>query len=86
MGTNFLNDVLVEFGVFGCWKNGRIVFGEFWGIGQPERCTIVDLVPTGSYQATLDRIVFSYIGFEGFPFGPFSCGSCDKSLLFFGNR
>ena len=33
VGTNFLGDVLVEFGVFGWWKNGRMVFGEFWDIG-----------------------------------------------------
>ena len=33
-------------------------------------CAIVDIVPTGSYQATLKRIGLYCVGFEGFPFGP----------------
>ena len=37
VGTNFFGGVWVvlevEFGVFGWWKNGRMVFGEFWDIG-----------------------------------------------------
>ena len=35
-----------------------------------KRCAIVDIVPTGSYQATLKRIGLDGVGFEGFPFGP----------------
>ena len=32
-------------------------------------CAIVDIVPTGSYQATLKRIGLDGVGFEGFPSG-----------------
>ena len=35
-----------------------------------KRCIIVDMVPTGSYQANLKRIGLYCVGFEGFPFGP----------------
>jgi hypothetical protein len=36
-----------------------------------KRCAIVDIVPTGSYPATLKRIGLNAIGFEGFPFRTF---------------
>ena len=63
--------------VSGCnlyfWKCGgrHPVLKELWDVNGPKRCAIVDLVPTGSYQATLSRIGLSYIGFGGFPFGLF---------------
>jgi hypothetical protein len=50
---------------------GGGVLGEVCGGSGPKRCAIVDLVPTGSYEATLKRIGLSCIGFEGFPFGLF---------------
>ena len=36
-----------------------------------KRCAVVDIVPTGSYQATLTQISLYRIGFKGFPFGTF---------------
>ena len=36
-----------------------------------KRCARVDIVPTGSYQATLSGIGFYGVGFEGFPFETF---------------
>ena len=35
----------------------------------PNRCAIVDIVPTGLYRATLKRIGLSGVGFDVFPFG-----------------
>ena len=59
---------------------------EFWSIEWPERFAIVDLAPTDSYQATSNLVVCSYVGFEGFPFGPFSFANCEKPLWFLGGR
>ena len=55
--------------IFGSVEGGTPVLEELWDDNGPKRCAIVDLVPTGSYQATLSRIGLSYIGFEGFLFG-----------------
>ena len=52
-------------------EGGGTVLEELWDESGPKRCAIVDLVPTGSYEATLKRIGLSCIGFEGFPFGLF---------------
>jgi hypothetical protein len=57
--------------IFGSVEGGTPVLEELWDDNGPKRCAIVDLVPTGSYQATLGRVGLSYIGFEGFPFGLF---------------
>ena len=36
-----------------------------------KRCAIVDIVPTGSYHATLKRIGLNRVSFKGFPFRTF---------------
>ena len=36
-----------------------------------KRCAIVDIVPTGSYQATSSGICLYCVGFKGFLLGPY---------------
>ena len=49
-------------------------------LGLLKRCAIVDIVPTGWYQATLKRIGLDGVGFDGVPFGPLYCRSCVDDL------
>lgn len=45
-------------------EGGTPVLGNILDINGSERCTIIDLIPTGSYQPTLSWIVFSYVVVE----------------------
>ena len=47
-------------------KKRHPVLGELRDRTRPERYAIVDIVPTGSYEATLKLIGLSDVGFEGF--------------------
>ena len=44
----------------------HIVLEEVRAGSSFKRCALVDIVPTGSYQATLKRIGLDGVGFEGF--------------------
>ena len=47
----------------------HIVLEEVRAGSSFKRCAVVDIVPTGSYQATLKQIGLDGVGFEGFPSG-----------------
>ena len=53
-------------GTSGKMDRGNPVLGELCDKKWPKRYAIVNLVPADSYQATLMRIGFSDVSFEGF--------------------